>query len=65
MEGARVELRAVQAQLAELKEASSKYQEDALMEVSQLQARVEDSERKLVGVPEEITAAKTVALAEY
>ena len=64
-ERARAELRAIQAKLAELKEASSKYQEDALMEISQLQAWVEDAERKLAGVPEEIAAAKTTTLAEY
>ena len=34
------------------------------MEISQLQARAEDAERKLVGVPEEIAAAKIAALAE-
>ena len=34
LEGARAELRFVQAELAELKEASSKYREDALMEIS-------------------------------
>ena len=65
LEGARAELRPVQAELAELKEASSKHREDTLMEISQLQAQAEDAERKLAGVPEEITAAKTSALAEY
>ena len=35
------------------------------MEISWLQARADDTERKLVGVPEEIAAAKTTALAEY
>ena len=35
------------------------------MEISWLQARADDTERKLAGVPEEIAAAKTVALAEY
>ena len=65
LEGARAELRAVQAELAELKEASSKYREDALMEISQLQAWAEDAERKLAGVPKEIVVAKTTALAEY
>ena len=38
LEGARAELRSVQAKLAGLKEVSSKYREDALMEISQLQA---------------------------
>ena len=36
LEGARTKLRSVQAKLAELKEASSKYQDDTLMEISQL-----------------------------
>ena len=58
-------MRSIQAELAKLKEASSKYREDALMEISQLQARAEDPERKLAGVPEEIAAAMTAALAEY
>ena len=35
------------------------------MEISQLQAWAEDAERKLAGVPKEIAAAKTAALAEY
>ena len=65
LEGARTELRSVQAEVAELKEASSKYREDALMEISQLQARAEDAERKLARVPKEIATAKTTALAEY
>ena len=64
LEGARAELRSVQAELAELKEASSKYREDVLMEISQLQARADDAKRKLAGVPEEIAVAKTTALAE-
>ena len=51
--------------MAELKGTSSKYRDDALIEISQLQARAEDTERKLVRVPEEVTAAKTAALAEY
>ena len=34
LEGARAKLRSVQAELAELKEASSNYWEDALMEIS-------------------------------
>ena len=65
LEGARAELKTVQAELAELKETSSKYWEDALMEISQLQARADDIERKLAGVPKEIVVAKTAALAEY
>ena len=35
------------------------------MEISQLQARAEDVERKLAEVPEEIATAKTADLAEY
>ena len=35
------------------------------MEISRLQARVDDAERKLGGVPEEIVAGRTVALAAY
>ena len=35
------------------------------MEVSRLQARADDAERKLAEVPEEIAAAKTAALAKY
>ena len=35
------------------------------MEISRLQARVDDAERKLAGVPEEIIAARTAAMAEY
>ena len=35
------------------------------MEISRLQAWVDDGERKLAGVPEEIAATRTMALAEY
>ena len=35
------------------------------MEISQLQAQVDDAKRKLARVPEEIAAARTAALAEY
>ena len=51
--------------MVELKETSPKYREDTLMEISRLQARADDTERKLARVPEEIAAAKTTALAEY
>ena len=47
LEGARVELVAARAEVARLKAKSSKYWEDALMEVSRLQARAEATERKL------------------
>ena len=59
------ELKAAQAELAELKESSSKYWEDAMMEISRLHARVDDAERRLAEVPRQITAAKIVALSEY
>ena len=65
LEGARVELMTAQAELAQLKEAFLKFWEDAVMEVSRLQARVKVKERKVVEVPGEIAAAKTVALLEY
>ena len=65
LEGARAELKAVQAELAQLKETFSKCREDALMEILRLQARVDDAERKLAEVPEEIAAARTAALVEY
>ena len=48
-----------------LKESSSKYQEDIVIEISWLTAHAEDTERKLVEVPKEITVAKSAALAEY
>ena len=65
LEGARAELKTAQAELAELKESSSKYREDAVMEISQLHAWVDDAERRLAEVPREIAAAKTATLAEY
>ena len=65
LEGARVELKAAQAELARLKETFSKHREDALMQVFRLQARVDEEERKLAGVLEEIVVAKIAALAEY
>ena len=65
LEGDRVELTAAQSEVAQLKEAFSKYREDATMEVSRLHARVEDAKRRVARVPGEITAAKIVALSEY
>ena len=65
MEGARAELTAAQAEVAHLKAGFSKYQDDALMEVSCLQARAEDVERKVIEAAEEMVAVKTVALSEY
>ena len=51
--------------MARLKVAFSKYQEDALMEVSRLQARAKDTERKVVKIAEEVAIAKAMALSEY
>ena len=65
LEGARAELTTAQTEVAQLKVAFSKYQEDALMEVSRLQARAEVAERKVAGVIGEIAAAKTATLSEY
>ena len=65
LEGARVKLKTAQAKLAELKESSSKYREDVVMEISQLHTQADDAERRLAEVPKEITVAKTTALAEY
>ena len=65
LEGALAELTIALTELGQLKETFLKYWEDASMEVSQLQARAEDVERKVAGVPGEITAAKTSALSEY
>ena len=65
LEGARAELKTAQDELVELKESLSKYQEDAMMEISQLHARANDVEKRLAEVPREIAATKTTALAEY
>ena len=65
LERAHTELKVALAELAELKESSSKYQEDAVMEISKLHARADDTEMRLAEVPKEIAAAKTAALAEY
>ena len=65
LEGAHAELTTSKTELAQLKVAFSKYQEDALIEVFRLQARAEDAERKLVGVAGEIATTKIVALSEY
>ena len=51
--------------MARLKEAFSKYREDSLMEVSQLQAQAEDAERKVAETTREVATAKIVALSEY
>ena len=51
--------------MAGLKAGFSKYQENTLMVVSRLQARAEDTERKMVEVAEEVATAKAVALSKY
>ena len=53
---------AARAEVACLTTESSKYQEDALIEVSHLQARVEAVERKAA---EHMDAAKAIALSKY
>ena len=65
LEAAHAELKTAQVELAKLKESSYKYREDAVMEISRWQARVDDAERRLAEVPREIVAAKTTALAKY
>ena len=65
LEIAHVELKTAQVKLVALMESSSKYREDVMMEISQLTAQAECAERKLAEVPKEITAAKTMTLAEY
>ena len=65
LEVAHAELKAAQDELDGLKKSSSKYSEDALMEISRLTARVEDAKKKLAEVPKEIDAAKSAALVEY
>ena len=42
LEGARAELKIAQAEFAELKMSSSKYREDAVMEIFRLHARADD-----------------------
>ena len=65
LEVARAELKTAQAELVELKESSSKFLEDFVMEITRLTAQAEGVKRKLAEVPKEIAVAKTVALAEY
>ena len=65
LEGARTELAAAQIEVTSLKVAFSNYWEDALMEVSRLQARAEEVERKVAEDTKEMVAAKTVVLSEY
>ena len=48
LEGACAELTTAQTEVARLKAAYSKYREDALIEVSHLQARTKNAERKVV-----------------
>ena len=61
LEVARAKLKAIQDELDGLKESSSKYREDAVMEISWLTDRAEDAERKLAEVPKKIHAAKSAA----
>ena len=65
LDEARAELMTAQTEMARLKAAFSKYQKDALMEVSRLQARAEDAERKAVKATEEVATTKIVAFSEY
>ena len=65
LEGARAELTTNQIETARLKEAFLKYREDALMEVSRLQAWAEDADRKVPKTVGDVAAAKTMALSEY
>ena len=65
LERARAELMTAQTELAQLKETFAKHLEDALIEVSRLQARAKDEERKVIGVAGEIVGAKIVALSKY
>ena len=65
LEVARAELKATQDELDRLRESSSKYRDDSVMEILRLTARAEGEERKLAEVPQEIAAAKTAALVEY
>ena len=53
-----------QTEMARLKEAFTKYWEEAWMVVSQLQAQAEDAKMKVVESAGEVAAAKTVALSE-
>ena len=62
---AHVELKAAQDELDGLKESSSKYREDIVMEIFQLTTQAEDTERWLAEVPKRIDATKTTTLAEY
>ena len=65
LDEARAELMTAQTEMARLKATFSKYQKDALMEVSRLQARAEDAERKAVKATEEVATTKIVAFSEY
>ena len=65
LEGVHTELAAARAEVARLMAESSMCGEDALMEVSHLQAQAEAVERKAAEVAEDVVAAKTIALFEY
>ena len=53
------------AKLAVASAEVSKHREDALIEVSRLQASAETIERKIVEVAEEVATAKPIILFEY
>ena len=65
LEGVRAELAAAQAEVVRLMAESSKYQEDALIEVSYLQARAEATNRKAAEITEKVVVAKAIAFSEY
>ena len=50
--------------MARLEVENSKSREDALMEVSRLQARAETAKRKATEASEEVVAARAIALPE-
>ena len=47
LEEARAKLKTAQAEFAEVKESSSKYRENAMMEISRLHIQVDDADRRL------------------
>ena len=65
LERAQAELAVAQAEMACFKAESSKYREDALIEVSRLQAQAEAVERKAAEATEEVATAKAIVLSEY
>ena len=51
--------------MARFKAESSKYREDALIEVSRLQARAEVAKKKATEAMDEVAVAKAITLSEY